>query len=1211
MRLVLPTLCTIAALGLSACAPGLPDPAVTSVFETWAYNGETTEILITGEYFYPRVELDVREAGGRLDRQFSVHLDRDSESYALEGVELGDYQHLTAFVPEGLPKGLYTLVVTTPLDQSARLPRGFTITDTRADRFDVSTDGAAFLVEDDFQVQLNLQDPGGDLLLQAIDVVLDVTSTDGIESTDLTIDASHFDEAQQSEIDGGYRVALTLRAGEESQNSVTLTGHIPKGLSVTLSPAEEDSVVEPDTKEIEITPASLNTVELLLPHSGYSTTAGDPFDIDLRLVDGFGNLIDYATATLVLYEECGSASQAVEFRGETEVEFTAIGATSHDCPENRVLASGTVSGSSDAFEVLPDDAIEYDVSVFPSTIIAGDQMALITVRALDSYGNQVTDYGVEWLEEQGKELQIQLVDELGGLDEENQGHGNQECPGFEDGYQICQAWLTKAGSPDQLTATGDDGLQGKSEAFDVVASDLADFDLDHGTPPFTAGLSFDFFVRPTDAWGNTVAIDPTVDPFSLEGTPHEISCETPNTTTIAGEWSYPCTATTVESEQFIAVGYPLDAPTVTRQLDEGFQVQNGALGLAVFARSPGALQEAGQSFSLEIELFDAYGNPYIVQSTTTVTLEDCTGSLDPVSLGFDAAGFADTSATITQAATGCTITALDGSTTLGSTAVFDISAGELDSLQVMTQAPWVFVGDDFDVELRAVDAYGNTVLNFEETVTLDSNLGSFDSLSVDSFTDGIAWVQPDFDHAVIADTLLAETGSGIVVTSPLLDVLDSGCGVEAVLLVDGDDEPVMCLTTGVVTSTLDASRSTGSPTLFHFDDGAGKFERLSTTTTTTTWSAQAAYLVSAVAFDGSACGSIDQVIAYVAEPDGEPAGPVEVTPVDSVRVVGSSTDGATQVDFQAFDCARDVAAYGTLYVRTTLGDISGATASGQGLALVLDSAGQGQVTWSVASELNGGDSSVVAGREGSVAIGSATITAVGDDALPTVLELDPVGASSEITDTLTVRFDDAMREATLDSANIVFSDSLGPLTFDSITMDASGTLATMTLEADVDLAADVYTLVLSDQIRDDAGNRLDGDRDGLASSFTVQMGGVGDLAPDLVSCTPDTNTIRPDGDDQPATDEADMVEVTLTANAGADHWLLEVYDSASFERGRFWQIAGTAGPDTMLWDARDQMGSILPNGVYTLVFSAADAALDLGTSCQIDLLIDNTVVEVP
>jgi len=1211
LRFVLPTLCTIAALGLFACAPGLPDPAVTSVFETWAYNGETTEILITGEHFYPRVELDIREAGGHLDRQFSVLLDKDDESYALEGVELGDYEHLTAFVPEGLPKGIYTLMVTTPLDQSARLPRGFTITDTRADRFEVTTDGAAFLVEDDFQVQLNLQDPGGDLLLQAIDVVLDITSNDGIESTDLSIDAGNFDEAQKSEIGGGYRVALTLRAGDESQNSVTLTGHVPKGLSVTLSPADEDSVVEPDTKEIEITPASLNTVEVRLPHSGYSTTAGDPFDIDLRLVDEFGNLIDYATATLVLYEECGSASQAVEFRGETEVEFTAIGAISHDCPENRVLASGTVSGASDAFEVLPDDAIEYDVSVFPSTITAGDQMALITIRALDSYGNQVTGYGVEWLEEQGKELQVQLVDELGGLDEEGQGHGNQECPGFEDGYQICQAWLTKAGSSDQLTATGDDGLQGKSEVFDVVASDLADFELDHGTPPFTAGAPFDFFVRPTDAWGNTVGIDPTVDPFSLDGAPHEISCESPVTTTIAGEWSYPCTATAVESEQFITVGYPLDAPTVSRQIDEGFAVQNGALGLAVFARPAGAAQEAGQPFTIELELFDAFGNPYLVQSTTTVTLGDCTGSLDPVSLGFDAAGFADTSATITQAATDCTITVYDGASALGSTAVFDISAGELDSLQVTTESPWVFVGDDFDVELRAVDAYGNTVLDFDEAVTLDSNLDSFDSLSVDSFTDGIASVKPDFDQAAIADTLLAETASGLVVASPLLDVLDSDCGVEAVLLVDGDDEPVMCLTTGGVTSTLDASRSTGSPTLFHFDDGAGKLERLTTTTTTSTWSTQAAYLVSAVAFDYSACGSIDQVVVYVADPDGEPVGPVEVTPVESVRVVGSSTDGATQVDIQAFDCARDVAAYGTLYVRTTLGKISGTTASGQGLALVLDSAGQGQITWSVASELNGGDSSVVAGREGSVAIGSATITAVGDDALPTVLEVDPVGASIEITDTLTVRFDDAMREATLETANIGFSDSLGPLTVDSITMDASATLATITLDGDVDLAADVYTLELSDQIRDDAGNRLDGDRHGLASSFTVQLGDVNDLAPDLVSCTPDTNTLRPNGDDQPATDEADLVEVTLTADASAEHWLLEVYDSTSLEHGRFWQQAGTAGPDTMLWDARDQAGSILPNDVYTLVFSAADAALDLGSSCQIELLIDNTVVEVP
>ena len=1190
-----------------ACAPGLPAPSVTSVEPDWLYNGDYEPIVVVGEHFYPRVELDVRDADGRLDRQFVVELEADGERVALDGVELLDYEHISGHVPTGLEPGRYTVIVTSPMDDVARLPRGFTVTDTRADHLQLSTASNTAVVEESFDVGLALHDPGGEVLLQAFDVQLDITAPEGLAADDLTIDTSNFDDASIDEISDGYRIGLTLRAGSADRNVITLTGHAPAPLELELSPADPDSEIEPHTTPVSVLAGSLNTVEIQLPHSGFSTTAGESFEADLRLVDEFGNLIDYATAVLVLYEECGSASEAVEVLAETTVVFTPTGATTEDCPENHILASGTVSGSSEGFEVLPADAVEYDVSVFPNSVVAGDEEVFVTIRALDAFGNQVVDYGDEWFEQQGKELQVELVDELGGLDP-GTGYGTQDCPGFEDGYQICQAWPTVAGETDQLTATGDDGLSGKSGTFEVVASDLYDFVIDYDTPPFQAGVPFALRVRPVDRFGNTVDAVPGSYVYEFEGSPYELSCDDPTATAEPGEWSFDCVATTAVAEQLVTVS----VGDVSRTLDEGFEIENGSLGVAVIGLS-GTSFEAGQPFSLQLDVYDAYGNPYLVQAVTSVDLEDCTGSLSPTSISFDAVGHGETTGTITQSVDSCVVTALDGGVELGDSAPFEVTHSTLAGLDVSVPATWIFLGEELDVRLRAVDSYGNSVVDFDEAVELSSSLGSFATLTLDSFDEGELTTQPDFDTAALADTLEALSDSGLSATSSALDVLDGDCGtVTASLLVDGSSEPVMCLTTGTVTSVLDASGSSGSVAGYHFDDGAGNQQRLASPSTTTAWTSQAAYLVTGVVFDSAGCGDIDQVVAYVAEPDGEPAGPVTVTPVDAVRVVGSSTDGSTQVDIEAFDCAGDVAAYGTLLVRTTIGEITaGATASGQGLALTLDSAGQGQLTWSVASSLRGGISEIITGREGSIAYGAAGITAVGDDAVPVVLELDPGGASQEITDTLLVRFDEAMRDASLSGTNVTLSDSAGALDIDSIGLDTDGTTATITLVDSVDLAADVYTLELADQVRDEAGNRLDGDWDGVSSSFVIELGDVADSAPDVIACSPDTTTLRPDGDDQPATDEADLVEVDLTADSGPAWWLIEVFDAAGLERYREWVAAGSAGPELVSWDARDQSGGILPNGSYTMAFSAADSYLDLGMSCEVDIVIDNVVVEVP
>ena len=76
---------------LPACGTSLPDPDVVYVEPNWAYNGERTEVVVHGSNFYPSVEVDSREAGGRLDQQFDVHLVLGGDTYSLEQVEPDAY----------------------------------------------------------------------------------------------------------------------------------------------------------------------------------------------------------------------------------------------------------------------------------------------------------------------------------------------------------------------------------------------------------------------------------------------------------------------------------------------------------------------------------------------------------------------------------------------------------------------------------------------------------------------------------------------------------------------------------------------------------------------------------------------------------------------------------------------------------------------------------------------------------------------------------------------------------------------------------------------------------------------------------------------------------------------------------------------------------------------------------------------------------------
>jgi hypothetical protein len=1184
---------------LAACSPHLPDPVVIGADPDWAYNGERTDVIVEGENFFPSLELASGSGSDHLDRQFEVRLLGVTGTYDLDGVELASYRSLEAVVPEGLPTGLYDLRVIAPSGAWATLADAFTVTDSRADHLAFDLEDVVFDVNTPFIVAFDLRDPEERTVFQAMQVVLTVTAPSGLH--ELVIDTSGFDDALRATVEGGVTVLGFLDDG--GRGWVSLTATIPEILSLEIEAVESDTTVRGDAMDIAVAAGELTGVEISLPYTGFMATAGDPFPINLRLVDVWGNLLEEAYGHLTLTEACGGLFQEETFYGSMVVEVAVQSATCDDCEceENTILAMGTTSGVSAGFPVEPNDPAAYGVSVYPRTVEAGTAPVYTMVIAQDAWGNQVRDYN--------SDIELLLYDTLGGLDPDSD-RGVQECPGFSAGIQFCRAWPWIAGAADRIRAVGSDRLEGLSPVFDVMPGPLAEVRISLGPGPFTAGEPFDLDVQPLDAFGNGLDTDPTIDDYRFTGGVGPVTCTWDGVIRSDDTRRFACTATLATTAQTITVSVEDLDPTITTTTTP-FVIQNGSLVAIAFDLAAGTEVEAGSTFSVGLAGTDAWDNPYVVQSDPDVLLADDTGSLLPVVVTLDAEGCALVEASITTAAEDIAISAFQAGTALGTSASFDVVSASPAVLELALDRPWAFVDQACPVTVRAVDAWGNVVPTFDDPVSVTSASALADAILLDTWDDGTTAGEVTFEAHGVADTLLAVASPSGLTGSASVDVLELGCGVTADLLVEGSAEAVLCLAAGVASGTLDASASLGSPVLFGFWDDTGNSARGSDATTTFHWHEPGAVALEAVAFTADACGDASRAVAYVALDDGEPAGPVSVEPAFTTRSVGSSTDGVTTIDLAAHDCAGDRASGARLLVRTDLGEfIAGTITSGTGLVATLDAAGETTVTWSVASGTYGGTATVLAGNASGSAIGTATIDVQGDDARPFVVDLDPRGSCEGITSTVTVRFSEAMRAAsfTLPSNRITISDSGGPLALSGISVSTDATEATATLETAIDLAADTYDVTVSSEVRDTAGNRLDGRWTGTTAAFQTTIGAVEDTAPDVLACTADTAVFRPDGDGAPGTEEADEVVVEVVADALPSWWHLEVTDAEDHAILTNW-IEAASIEDQVSWTGVDLDGIVVSNGAYVLRITASDEVLDLGEACEVGVEIDNHLVE--
>jgi hypothetical protein len=1182
----------VAVFALGACAPDLPQHVVDSVVPVWAYNGEVTPIGIRGEAFFPVLAVDGGlDNGGRIDAQFQVKLVGADSTFSLNGVSLVDYEKIEALVPQGLEPGLFDVLVVAPNGLESKLEQAFTITDTRADRLEIQIDGVVHPVNGSVAVNLSLRDPDGLVVEQdlEIELVLDsVNDASGVIIQDWGLEEGVLlDDA----------VGVRGRLGLDGQSVVVLTSTLPDELELTLRAADSQSIVREDNADLVFEAGEMDRVEILLPTESYTATAGESFDIELRVVDVFGNLVEDESARVLLFEECGGFLDEVTVVGSLIQPIFVRQATGSECPRNRIQAVSGLPGLSNSFSVLAGPLTQFHgtQATGANHFIAGEP-TVFQVTGQDDFLNPVDLDGAS----------LTFVDSMGSLASAN---CTLSSPGS---YRACELVFEASVESTVLSVTALD-----------VAADVGDFEILPNSPSqlfvgaigttLVAGTLFELEVSIADAWGNPVNVNGNQTPFTVsDGGFGSLECNWLGSQ-VHGVHVLSCSETTASEHMQFTVEI---AALGLQGISDIVTVVNGALSTVSLNASNQNLV-AGESFDLEIEAFDAFGNPYSVQSNANLILSDSASglSVNQAQLGSSGTVIVNNLA-LEKVGDPVVLNVAQGGLALGSLS-FQVTHANVDHLTIEPDRGWAWVGTPRNVSVLAVDVYENPVLSFQENVQISSLSNSFLSFTMGSFQAGQASSLVTWDSASLGDQISASSNSVNGVSDPV-DAVLSDCAsppiAEILFTASGKDELVMCLTGTSVNLGLDFSGSTAGAealSFYHLFDGQNRNERGTFTTGSLNVKEVGVWVPELMVVDAGACGSLVDAVLWTGENDGSVTGPVTITASHSSLVSGSSTQGTSTLTVSAEDCAGDVASGESLVARVNLGELDPAgtvfTDTGFGRAMILNNTGGGNFDLSVAGSSFPGEAVVAVGNINGSAYGEVAISVSGDDAQPTVAWVDPSGSTAEQLNRVEIQFSETMESSTLSANNVALEDANGsPIGF-SLSLEEGNTRLVLQLDSLLDASTESVVLSLTADIRDSAGNFLDGDLSGslAGTDFVSFFGNVQDDGLVLQACTLQDTEFVPDGDPSVVAGQSDEAEITLTSSVRGDMWLLEVF-GPNGDRVRTHRESTASVSTSLFWDGRGDAGLLLDPEAYLLSASVEDAQGNVAAACQASVLLNQS-----
>ncbi len=1139
----------------AACAPPAPAPELFSVEPARGWRGEVTAIVLAGDHLLPSVSLGDLDP---VDAEFEVWLEGAGGSIRLEGAELLDYDHVVAQVPAGVASGTYAMVLRTPAGDEARLEEGFFVATTRADHLVLRpTAGVAYDLGEYASIVLQVEDPNDEVVATDIAVELVASSADGAEGVEFAPDQLVGQAAAES------GVGITGRL--DADGSTTILVRSTHAADVTFSATALSELGLDDAAPLVLSwqTGGLANVTVSLPFTPFRARAGTPFQVHLALEDEFGNPLPETYARVSISDACGSFRTVADVIGEGDAEVTLDVACDAD---QLTVFNASVEVVSDDFVVLPGDMAGYQVIATPDTLVeAGVQPVLVLVEAVDAYGNRVDDF----------DGAITLTDQLAGIDADR-----TNCPSITGGATLCATYLHRAGM-DFFRVVDDELRAATSNSVEVVASDPVTVSLSLGSADVIAGNEVGASLAVADAWGNAVEIEPGgVDPVTMTDDSDSVECDW--TGPIAeGRHGFLCSFTNAYEESVVQAELPRLG--LRGSAPDPVTIRNAELSTVTFTVPSTVV--AGAGFALSASGFDDYGNPYIRQTDPVVDVTDSSGTLSVSSLSLDANGEAVTSASLTAAGTGVRVRASRSGTTVGVSSPIAVTAGAMAGFDVEAP-PWVGVGDELDVVVGPVDAFGNTVASYAGAPTVSITSSVCDAVTLAPLSGVAANVALSCNDVLLGATVLVSDGT-YSSSSDTVDVVDFECASPpvATLTLDGGDEAVVCLGSGGATVEADGSASSvgaADLAMFSFIETDGARGRDSAAVTEFTWAAAGPRLVEMLVVDDDGCGATASAWSWVGVDDGEVTGPVDLVASDSAVASG----GFVTVDIAAYDCTGDVAGGRDILLRASLGDVVG-TDSGAGVVLTLDASGEGTVTWDFPDGY-AALATLAAGSASAGGYGAVMVAVTQDSARPHVIDVTPSGTTSGSIDEVVLRFDEALLSSMVSGVSVT-----GPSGSESATLTLDGSTLTLTLAHAVDASAGTYTVTVPDSVRDEAGNRVDGAWSGTAGAFSSVFGAVTSALPVTAGCAVSTDLFRPDGDDG-AGEESDSVEFS-PVTAGTPTWWWMVVTDVGDNHVRSARVAGSASG--ISWDGIGDDGLVVPGGDYVVSIVAIDNTDNQGEVC--------------
>ena len=1186
------------------CSPDLPEPTLYSVSPSEWYSGLDIELSIEGEDLFPAVQVASGEVD--IDREYRAWLEAPLGSIELEGVSLRSYTELSGWARAGLLPGRYDLRVQTPTGTEVFLPGAFRATDTAIRGIGVDFNGSySQMVGETVAFNLFLEGWNGEPVHQSLEVDIVAERDDG-EAVEVTFNSSTLIDQRTLVDETGIRGSLA----QDGEALVLFTSTNLGGIELEVRPVSEESSIEEARLDLYFEAGAAETLDVSLSSDSRSFDAGDVLDVKLSLLDEHENLtqFDYPL-TVHLQELCSDAidnDQYLDLVNTETASFQIHGATSEDCPENKLIARvsgelGTLEGSSDVFQVSAGVPASFDVKTFADDVVAGPKPVVMLIEVRDQFENLLTNYddSLVFSGRDGSPL-------------------TATCSDFIQGLAVCDVALYRSGE-EQVSITSSDGvLTGVSAPIMVLPAEPSIVVLSTDSAFSTADDRRDFSLRVTDAYSNDISLPAEgvegAPSFSVGGSP--VSCSL-NGRDSSGYY-YRCALTEASKSRELTVNV-LNLSTLSPE----FEVVNGAL-TSVTLSGAGDVR-AGQLASVTLAGFDAHGNPFIEVGAGSVDIElfDDSGDVSEiVSLGSDGTTVFS-GLVFTTAWEDNHLESRQSGQWLGTSTPFTVSAADMDHFLIEPERVWGWVNESLMVQLTAVDSYDNTIPSYRASVDLASSAGIGSSVSTSSWTDGVAEVAFVPTSPVFLDTLSASDGT-FTGTSSHYDALSADCAAPptAELTIDGNTTGVACRTSGITDSisisAVGSEPSVGAFTNWYFNTDINGWQRSSTEDISKAWSTEGVFDISVIVATDAGCAAQASTVLYVADDDGEPAGPVVLSAASALLQADTSlSSGQTTVDVSAVDCTGGVSSGGTLLARSDLGTLSGSavTASGAGLELVLDTNGEGSLTWVTGGQLFAGTGTVHVGRADGAAYATVTAAVSGDGHLPTIHTVSPSGSRADSISSMEIEFSESLLASSVNEDTVQVHDPDG-LAVEITSYDLyenntsslnvhSDSVLKLTFASDLDLGDGIWTLWLSD-VTDSVSNALDGSFTGVSSAFTLELGLVANDAPDLSSCALSVDEFRPDGDDGSGS-EADSVTLSLSASDIAEWWRLELYNSDGEMVLTEHHSAGVSGSKTgtLTWDGRGGDGLVVDNGVYTLRTVPLDAAWNEGAGCAADVTVDN------